>query len=520
MYQGTRVQTGWRKAALGAGAALVLSACGSTVQWSDAVASGPGELSTDGLSADGTPGDGVGIGQPTDGRERTGGPGDSPGSADGRGGTGGPGDSRGTPGGPGDASPGAKGRGITENEIYVGYGTWKAVENVARTFGAGMDYGDQEAQAKAIVADINKRGGITGRKLKLVFYDWNFERAAQNQDAEGQIACERWTNDRPVFAVINQIAFSDKALNDCLAQRQTPHVNMALQLRPRSIYARLQPFLYAPNAPDLERFMPHWMKQLAAAGYFKGGWDADGARPGVEPAKIGVLTTKYLYPAEFRRVAREALKRQGQSVAAEYEWSGNLDSVANEMQAAILRFKEAGVTHVIASGPELNYFSTAADKQAYTPRYGLSSRNQLRLITQFAPKSHWKGALAVGWIPTIDVGNSEDPGNVSSAQARCRKLMENAGQTTSGRDTFASMVRACEGFNMLSAAIQKGNLSPAGLQQGLHKMSTMSPSSTFSISFAGGRPDGAAATRNLVSRESCQGSSNACFVYTSKNHGM
>lgn len=514
----------WRQTVLGVASILVLSACGSTVQWAGTVNDGDGRMIKN---------DGLGLPEPPKsetGRERptvVPGTGTKSGSTrestqvitDGHQ-TGG--DSQPGLRGPQDvASSGSgSGRGYTHKEIFVGYATFKALESTGSALGLeGADVGDQEAVAKAIINDINSRGGVAGRKLVPVFYDIKFEEADRNPDAAAQKACARWTEDRPVFAAINQIiAIPDKTLITCLAKRQTPLVHVGPVLRPQSIFSRFTPYLYAPTFPSLERLMHPWMQRAAAHGYFMG-WNATTGGPSSGDVKIGILSDRSRYGPDFTRVVRQEMDRQRRLVAATFEWSGGLSNASNEMNQAVLRFRNAGVTHVIASNGALFFFSTAAASQNYWPRYTVSTDNQPTILQRNSPReprNSLTGAMGVGWNPTLDVDSARDPGDVSAAQTRCRKIMRQAGQNTSMRDAFALHVRACDGFNLLVTAIKKGGLSATGIQRGVEAMGSILSASTFRVSFPHGRPDGAGAVRDLAYHNNCE-----CFAYLNRtNHGM
>lgn len=504
------VSARWRNAATGTAIVLVLSACGSTVQWSDTIAGGPlGNPAEDGLST-ADPGtkahelqrgtaadadDSLEV-NPTSGAE---------GRISGRSAT--PRSGHATGGGL-DAPPiAAAGRGYTAKEIFIGYGTARGLETVTNAAGVS-GFGNQEAQAKAIVKDLNDRGGAAGRKIVLVFYD------KKSSDHTAQAACERWTQDRPVFAVVNAVAYNE--LHECLAQRKTPYVDMTSHIRVQSEFSRIAPYFYAPIRPTMERLITTWMRRVKALGYF-GGWNTRLGEASNAPAKIGILSYRQMRGTDFTRMVRREVERQGHAVASTFEFP-NFESSADSAALAQARFQSAGVTHVIGQHGTPWYFSTAAESQRYRPRYAMSTYNGPRQTEELAPPEQMRGALGMGWVPTEDVALARDPGDVSSAQTRCRKIMQRAGEDTSAANAYNFMLRACDAFNFLTVAIAKGGLSPEGLRRGVRAMGAIPPATTFRISFANGRLDGAAAVRDLGWRDDCGG---GCFAYLSRtSHGM
>lgn len=487
---------------------LVLSACGSTTQHTNTIAE-------NGLSAD-VQDDGLSLSDPGTGaeefdrrpgvserdatssgaRETT--STDAPGTRGAQVGT------RGAPGTPGtpDAIPTptpTRGRGFTAKEIFVGMGTQQDSDKAMARFGLPLTSGDQEGAAKAIVQDVNQRGGVAGRKIVLVFYD---HKAGSGADAGAQAACERWTKDRPVLAAINANGVTDN-LESCMVKRQTPLLRDVH--RPKSLYAGNPPYLYGPRSTTFSDEVPVLMRRLTANGYF-GGWDNLNGRPGAAEVKIGVLFNGDRGTA-WRGVVRQELARHGRSVAAEYEWSAR-----DEMNQAVFQFRDAGVTHVIGFDASYLLFLPPAASQHYMPRYSMDTSNNPAVLQQVATEGQLAGAMGIGWRQHGDVDSDRDPGE-SAAAARCRKILQEAGVDTRNRTALGQMLSTCDSFNVLFTAIEKGGLSPAGIHRGVEAMRSMPSASTFRMAFPGGRPYGAAAARDLVFRSKCE-----CFAYPNRTN--
>lgn len=513
----------WRGVTVAVVSTLALSACGSTVQWQNTSPEGDSGagLTDDGLSLND---DGLSVvspgpedpgpsGTPDRGTEGVPGTTGSDGSVEAspsrRGGS--------TTVPPGAPAPGTAGRGYSAKEIYVGFTTQKGGRQAAKDLGvASGDAPDEEAVVRAIVKDLNSRGGVAGRKLVPVFYDHDTGEYLSNTDASQQRACAAFTEDRQVFAVLNRYSARETTLRACLTKRSTPLVTIFPTALPRSEFSRHAPYLYAPIGPSLERYVPQFVKRLDSNRYFDGGWDADTTRPGVEPTKIGILHHRQDHGPDFARIARQEVERHGYDVAATYQAERTLEGFSSQMQEAVFRFKSRGVTHVVGFNALFFWFSFAAEQQEYRPRYAVGSYDSPNGSADTMDPEQLTGALGVGWTPASDVGNAHDPGDVSASQTRCREIMKDAGQNTSDRLNFLLMVSACDGFNFLVEAIKKGGLSAQGLRRGTQAMGSLAPASTFRIAFADGRVDGVAAVRDLGYRKDCN-----CFVYLSrKNHGL
>lgn len=520
----------WRRMTVGVAAALVLSACGSTVQHSDTVPVGPGALSDDGDVSDD---DGLSLAEPSgvaDATSPTSGPGTSRGPSDVASEDGSIGPSGATAGrGPGDggqvSGPGTRGRGFTANEVFVGLAISSNASEIYTAIGSRPPKGDMKNAYQALVDDINKHGGLAGRKVVPVFFDVNIVEAASNANAVAQKACTRWTEDRPVFAAVSVAGpINNDVLFQCLANRKTPFTLSDDRVRASAQMSRYAQsgLYYAPPMPTIERLVPAWIQRAKTNGYFSK-WDTISGRPGVADVKVGVLDTRlHEYGAgRFTQEVKRALARHGIEVGATFMFSGEASSISREASQAVLQFSRAEVTHVIPSWGMIP-FTQQAESQNYRPRYTVNTSNWPQQQLQLSPHRQLSGALGVGYRPTQDVDNARDPGDVSKAATRCRKLMRDAGEPTSDRDAMVFNVMSCDGIWFLADAIDKGGdeLSTVGLRRGVRALGSVPSASTFRMSFPQGRPDGASALRDLVFRNDCAGGQ-ACYAYSSgKNHGM
>lgn len=520
----------WRVVALGAVAMLLAVACGSTVQHSETAASGGqrGFLNEDeGLSLASPPDEGDLASSTRSPQERAGSTGSavseraaSTGSA--------------VPGGPGSVAPGStstrqngatprRGRGFTENEVFVGLSMFTAVNQVYKAIGSRAPQGDQENAWRALVDDLNKRGGLAGRKVVPVFFDLAAEDAF-NPNAGAQKACTRWTEDRPVFAAISLAGpINNGVLYKCMANKQTPFVIADDRLRSSAQMARYAQsgFFYGPPMPSIERLVPVWVQRAKASGFFSK-WDTLNGGPGVADVKVGILDTRLdEYGAgRFTQVMKRELARHGIEVGSTFMFSGEASSRDREVNQAVLQFSRAEVTHVFPSWGMIP-FTQHAESQNYRPRYTVNTSNWPQQQLQLSPRRQLNGAVGVGYRPTQDVDNARDPGEVSKAASRCRKIMREAGEPTSDRDAMVFNTFACDGIWFFENAVEKGGdeLSTVGLRRGLFAIGSMPSANTFRMSFPQGRPEGASAVRDLAFRGDCGGQ--ACYAYSSgKNHGM
>lgn len=507
---------------LGTAVALVVTSCGSTAAWKETAPAGS-NVERDGLAA---PGEAPSLNSGSMAKNTTGDspPGRSSGTARYQNG----GTSQGRtnersrgktlPPGATTAPPaGTSGPGFTAQEIYIGFAYDSTFEEQAAGAGANAAVGDQKEVAKTVARDLSKRGAFDGRTVVPVFFDVNGQKSDWN--ATAQAACTKFTEDRRVFAAMTSVGqLSNDTFHECLTRQQVVSLSGFLGSGYDSSehLTQFSPYLYKPTGVTAQRLAPAWMNRLHITGYFDGGWDIDPDRLGREPTKIGLL-----YGAKgaidepiaeaLARSVESALAARGYKLAAKVRTTG----AQNEDEQAVLRFRQADITHVIGDGSLIRFLPAAA-AQNYYPRYGISSASGPALMKLLAAPRQLNGALGVGWIPASDVGQDQRPGDVSPAETHCRKIMQRDGHPTSSQLAYLVMVSACDAFNFIAAAAKHGGLSPTGMQRGVARMGSMPPASTFKISFPGGRVDGASIVRDLAYKNDC-----LCFVYlNSKNRAM
>jgi hypothetical protein len=118
---------------------------------------------------------------------------------------------------------GGLGAGTLDIGVYTATGATKFYGDLGLK---GLNFGDHQRQTKAVVDWINANGGAGGKKLRIVFHDFNIARAATDAAGETQSACEDWTQDQKVYAVVNPIAnaYMDQ-LATCLEKHGVISIN-------------------------------------------------------------------------------------------------------------------------------------------------------------------------------------------------------------------------------------------------------------------------------------------------------
>jgi hypothetical protein len=408
--------------------------------------------------------------------------------------------------------PPASGPGFTAKELFIGvaYNSQLSEQmGAAGAAGGSTALGDQRRQVEALVKDINARDGVGGRRMVPVFFD---AKGHTDPSTASQAACSAWTEDNQVFAAMTYVAeMGNDSMYACLAKRQVVFVPLAGESA--ATYRKFAPYLWTPAGVAVERVGPVWAQRLVALKYFSG-WNTMLGRPGEEPVKVGLLLGNGARNGQpsmddgLQRSLQAELSRQGIPVAATF----SMKSI-DQGSSAVLRFKEAGVTHVIGDY-SIAIFTQAAESQRYRPRYGLSSFSGGIALQLFSPPAQLVGALGIGWSPQGDVDAPQDPGDVSPAEARCRQIMQDAGEPTESRLAWFAMALGCDTFTFFDTAIERSGFRPSALPAAAQALGAVPPAFTFGISYPGGRADGVTYARDVAYRDDC-----SCFAYLSRiNH--
>jgi hypothetical protein len=393
--------------------------------------------------------------------------------------------------------------GVSGGTVDIGYTVSSAVSGFAGSLGlAGVDPGNTEGQVKAVVDDLNARGGLLGHKVVLRKYDVTTSSSPQE-------TCTYFTQDQRVFAVVDSVNTAapvlDSTVASCLNDKRIPLLTGA-PLVSQVAYDKY-PYLVAPGHAASERNMTGLVSQLVPARFFDG-WDGTLGRPGPHPVKIGVNSSDT--PGDQSRVKAllTALHKHGYDDVDVVKYSTDLSSLPAATASAVLRFQSEGVTHVFGASV---LFYQSAQSQGYHPRYAVDdSANTVQLMAKNAPKTQLHGALGAGYLPMSedDTYSSRNP-----AARRCLGLMTKAGLDISNRFAVTYMLAICDRFWTLERALAAGGtLSPAGFLAGLGRLPQATDSAgTYSITLNGQRRDGAYRLQSFEYVDSC-----SCFRLTGR----
>jgi len=401
-------------------------------------------------------------------------------------------------------APGRSGHGYTATTITLGYSTAKNAQATLGALGIAASSGDVDNQMRALAADVNARGGIAGRRIQYVPHDFDVAGCNTDPASCNQSACEDWTVDHKVFAVIDGVGtMGDPSVGACLAKAGTPIMTDWFLTAGSEAY-RNPTGLYSPSAMPIERYLAALVDRLVAQGFF-GKWDILNGRPGTAAVRIGVTYFEEPRDRLYVKVLGQALAKHGLEIAEARSHGRALADNSASTKADVLRFQSSGITHVFHANL---FFYQNAQSQGYHPRYAVDDTiSTPALLATLVSADQLRGSMGAGYLPTTEVPNPPDP---SPATGRCRKLMRAAGEDTSDAIAFAVMLNECDAINLLVEATSlAGGLSLDALHRGTGLLGkAFEPALTYRTSFTGTDHAGAGVVRDFRYNEPC-----GCFAF-------
>ena len=364
-----------------------------------------------------------------------------------------------------------KGKGWDATKVYLGVIVATDAGAALQGLGVSINPGDELGDARAIVADLNRRGGLFGRQVELTVKDDSSASVLADPGAAGQADCAYFAQDHPVIGVVNTDASLDlENFRGCFQKAQIPLVTLTTTPFDDITGKQYAPFYYNALAISWNRYADVFVQHLKAQGWGSG-WNATtGTASPTTPVKVGVYFGNTPASKRAGTLLLAALKRAGWATDS-YQYDD-----PSKGSAAVLKFAADGVTHVISDGA-LFYFAVGARSQGYRPRFGVSTYDGPQaLLDANGDRSQLNGAMGVGWYPTLDVDEAYDPGP-GPGTAQCLLALKRGGQTFGGkRFAQAFGMALCDGLRLaVLGAKAGGGLDPASVRRGIVTIGTGFP---------------------------------------------
>lgn len=406
------------------------------------------------------------------------------------------------------------GPGWDAKNIYIGFSTLEDISKIAGSLGVAFDPGSIQADVKALVADVNRKGGLFGRTLVPIFQDNKTSEISSSPANAAQKNCETFTQDHHVIAVFQPVAGIDtEALRECMRKAKTPLFGFGYNTYDSQIYREAGPYLFTLFMPSLDKVVPAWITGLKRQSYFTP-WNNGTAGPKA-PVKVGILQPDTPIGTRTATMMRNELRKAGVTVGGEYSYAENTGSYTNDMSSAVLKFRAAGVTHVMNLSnvaAAWYFFGLAANQQNYHPRYGITTFNLAQLATKNIAKQ-LEGSVGIGWLPGSDVSTGNQlPDNATAKQ--CLAALAKGDQTFNGQRTYAKFVglALCDGLRMFVAGMTRtGGLLPDLLSAGVTGLGKSFPlASTFVNGLSPSNHGTPGSVRDFYFKSDCK-----CYAYRS-----
>ena len=337
--------------------------------------------------------------------------------------------------------------GVSKDDIKLGvsYVDLDAIRDVT-----DISHGDYKTTYNAVIDELNKQGGINGRKIVPVFAPVNPIGTAPAQEA-----CVKLTEDEKVFATVGFFYFDSPLCY--VAQHDTPILGGTMN--PTYLKQAKAPWMTLDSGPEVT---PRAVDALVKSGDLKG--------------KIGVVAVASEEKNLLDAAVLPALKRNGIKNTVAIIDTPLSDTVAATQQAGTIaeKFKSDGIKTVLLVGASPSAFSNALKNTDYRPKLVGTpfSTFQGAALNKATDPALWKGSA------TADIAaDFNDP-----SLQKCYGIVEKAtGDTIVERsqpgtpDYQASARAACQYislFSQLAGAAGK-NLTVAGFGKAAEKLGTV-----------------------------------------------
>jgi hypothetical protein len=406
---------------------------------------------------------------------------------------------------------GIDGPGVTPSTITFGVTyTLDAGQANAAIGAAGTDPGDVRDYYNALVDEVNRSGGIAGRRLVSAYYETQ-STSAESADSQRQAACEYFSHDVKAFVFFEAVS---EVARGCAEKRRM----VSLSGGGNAIHQtfRRHPHYLEPSGVALETYEGATVSGLARTDYYGKApvigivtWDDPSFRTAVSRGMLPELVKLGLKPRIVEYVY----------VPQSYADAGTTSA---SVGSAVLKFREAGVTHAfVIDGPAGAALGTvltlawirAAGSQAYYPRYGFNDLNspQAGLDAHLWEPNDVRGAR---YVTANNATDATDVG-VAKNQSRiaCLAVMRRHGMIPGNMNAQGFMLRACDNVFFLRAVLGTTRITVnrdrfVALAEALGK-TYRSPTSYRTV-LSPSRHYGVAGYRRMAMDDSC-----GCFRYIS-----
>lgn len=337
-----------------------------------------------------------------------------------------------------------EGPGVSSNSIRIGFIVPNPKTAAGGTGFVDGESGDAKVQVLALVKYVNEQGGLAGREIDPVI---RVVDSATDSVQQENAVCTGFTEEDKVFAVV-LTGIREASARSCFAQANTLMIDAGSSPLSGSEFSELKPYLWAPSFTPVENYAQTLATGLRQQEFFG---------PDV---KVGALIESERNLEEaFSTYMRPIIEAAGvQEITTATFDTTSAGTQGSSAGAAVNGFKAKGVNRVIFLGrPDMaGFFTSIAAPQLYAPRLSIGTfdvPNFIRLNPTYYPPAALKGAVGVGFAPSIDDISSDFP--AKGAESKCVNIYTLANQEFAERSDAQRALLYCDAVLFLQAAMKK-----------------------------------------------------------------
>ena len=336
--------------------------------------------------------------------------------------------------------------GVDGDTVRVGF---IVAENQAEAQAAlgttGITFVDHQELVTTLVDDINARGGLGGKEVVPVLHITDVL-TDTDPAAIASATCATFTEDNEVYAVLS-INDPGAEVLACLNGAGVPLIassGATFSFADQGVYDA-NPLYFNPSGINLDRAATALVEGLNTAGFFTA--DAKVGIVRLTSPEFDAAATNSLEPA----LAEAGITPVETAALASIKTSDDIGRFSSEAAAAVLKMKEAGVTHLVffeSGGAAPFFFLSNAASQGFTPLLGFSSLSGGQTLVQNIKT----GGTNVAWSPVGEVPEADQLPE-SEAATKCLDLIDSTRAVYTSANATSETLRFCDATWLLEAGV-------------------------------------------------------------------
>lgn len=336
--------------------------------------------------------------------------------------------------------------GVDDATVKIGFIVAEnQAEAQAKLGTTGITFVDHRKVVASLVDDVNVRGGLGGKEIVPVMYVSDLL-TDTDPDANARAICATFTEDNEVYAVLSINDPGPEVLS-CLNAAGVPLIassGATFSFSDQSVYDA-NPLYFNPSGINLDRAAKALVEGLDSVGFF------------TSDAKVGLVRlTSPEFDAAAANSLEPALTAAGvapvETVAlAAIASNDDIGRFSTEAAAAVLKMKEAGVTHLVffeSGGAAPFFFLSNATSQGFEPLLGFSSLSGGQTLLANIKT----GGINVAWSPNGEVLEADQLPE-SPAATKCLDLVDSTRGAFTSANATSETLRFCDAVWLLETGV-------------------------------------------------------------------